>query len=557
MTRLLSAILLAASLLLATPASAQVPEPNDPGYGDQWALPHIGAPCAWSVTTGRPEVSVAVIDSGVDLTHPDLVDRLRTDGADFVDGDEEPFDENGHGTNVAGIVAATLDNAEGIVGLAPNISILPVRVMNRKGFGSDRAIAAGVRFAADRGAQVINLSLGATLTIGAETESELVMAAIRYAQERGALVVVAAGNDFVPLPNAIVGDNLDVLVVAATDPDDRKADFSNSGPWITVSAPGVQILSTMPTYEVFLTSDEIPRDERFRQGYDWMSGTSQATPYVSALAALLFSARPDWTAVDVAQAIETSAATIADINPGIELGRGRIDACRALELAGAGQVPAPDPPLDEATPEPPLIEATPEPAIGEDGVPTDQPTESEIPTRVPEAELEPDEASVPGLAARALPIVAAAAGICGVTLLLVTLLLAARSARRPPRRAAPAPIPVYTPPPAPAAPPVAPPAAAGGWGSLTVVAGPSQQRSYPLIGTTTLVGRDPECQVMLIGDGTVSRRHVIIRNDGRQITVEDAGSTHGSLLNGQRLTTPAVVRRGDVLQVGQTLMRFG
>ncbi|HMO58899.1 MAG TPA: S8 family peptidase, partial [Roseiflexaceae bacterium] len=294
-------VLLLGLLLLAQPAAAQVTDPpQDPRYAEQWALQALGAPCAWGTTIGRTEVIVAVIDSGVDPAHPDLVDRLLS-GRDFVDGDDDPTDTNGHGTNVAGIIAATLNNAEGIVGLAPGISILPVRVMNDRGYGSDRAIARGIRYAADEGARVINLSLGATLMISAEQESAEVMRAIRYAQDRDVLVVVAAGNDFVPLPNAIVGDNPDVLVVAAVDPYDRKADFSNSGPWVAVSAPGVQILSTMPTYEVYLTSRAVPRDERFRNGYDFMSGTSQATPFVSALAALLFSAHPEWDARQGAQ----------------------------------------------------------------------------------------------------------------------------------------------------------------------------------------------------------------------------------------------------------------
>ncbi|HEX5689019.1 MAG TPA: S8 family serine peptidase, partial [Roseiflexaceae bacterium] len=310
---------------------ASLDEPSDPLFADEWALDHVGANCAWQSTIGSAGVTVAVVDSGVDMGHPDLVERLRGDGYDFVDDDDDPSDENGHGTNVAGIVGATIDNAEGGAGLAPGVSILPVRVMNAKGFGSDRSIARGIRYAADKGAQVINLSLGATLTIGADTASEAVSSAIVYAQEQGALVVVAAGNDFVPLPNAIVGDNSNALIVAATDEFDVKADFSNSGAWIGVAAPGVHILSTMPTYEVYLTSDAVPPEERFQQNYDYMSGTSQATPLVSALAALLFSAHPDWQAEQVSQAIKDHAADISQQNRRLSakgfLGSGRIDAC--------------------------------------------------------------------------------------------------------------------------------------------------------------------------------------------------------------------------------------
>ncbi len=492
--------------------------PSDPRLDDQWALRRVGASCAWDRTTGSANVLVAIIDSGVDLTHPDLAGRLRADGYDFVDNDDDPRDENGHGTHVAGIIAATLDNEEGIAGLAPGVMILPVRVMNARGKGSDFSIARGIRFAADRGAQVINLSLGATLMVSADSSSPEVNDALRYAQDRGALIVVAAGNDYVPLPNAIAVDNPDVLVVAATDSRDRKADFSNSGPWVGVSAPGVQILSTMPTYEVFLTSDRVPRDERFRNGYDYMSGTSQAAPYVAALAALLFSAHPEWDAARVAQEIRAAATDIRSINPELQLGAGRMDACKSLGGPPAAEVQPP---------------------------------------RRPSSSLNEAFFGLLALAA------------CGVTLILILLVIGlAIGGRRRAPRPAPAPAPVYVPPPSPVRPqpyqPVVPPApqpapapvAPGAWGSLTVIAGPAQQRNYPLIGVETLIGRSEECQIVLIGDGTISRRHAIVRNDGRQVTVEDAGSSHGSYLNGQRVTRPVPVRRGDVLQVGQSQLRF-
>jgi hypothetical protein len=502
-------------------AAQNVIDPNDPLFPDQWALKRVGATCAWQSTIGSADVTVAVVDSGVDLTHPDLVGRLRDDGRDFADVDDDPSDENGHGTNVAGIIAATLDNGEGGAGLAPGVMILPVRVMNEKGFGSDRAIARGVRYAADQGAKVINLSLGATLTIGADTESELVSAAIRYAQDKGALVIVAAGNDFVPLPNAIVGDNPDALIVAATDDDDRKADFSNSGAWISVAAPGVHILSTMPTYEVYLTGDAVPRDERFEQNYDYMSGTSQATPLVSALAALLFSAHPDWDAGQVAQAIKDHAADISRQNRRLaakgHLGAGRIDACAAL----GGQTAV-------------------------------QPT----------APVEP-EATAPGAAPTPAPtgsggnlLLFLAVGGCGTVLLLGLLIVAlVRGGRRPAARTPPVQPPVIAPARVPVLPPPAP-LPAGAWGALAVVGGPSQPARYPLTGAETLIGRESYCAIQLLGDGTVSRRHAVVRNDGRQITVMDTGSTHGTYLNGQRVTGPVVVRRGMVLQVGQTLLRF-
>lgn len=289
--------------------------PNDPLYHRQWALERINAPCAWEYTTGDGNVTVAVVDTGVDLNHPDLVGQLRTDGYDFVDEDGEPDDEDGHGTHVSGIIAATLNNYEGIVGLAPNVWILPVRVLGLDG-GSDQTVAAGIRYAVERGAKVINLSLGAPfLGVNVMPESN---AAIREAMDQGSLVVVAAGNEFLPFLNVVSAENLDAVVVAASTEDDRKADFSNSGPWVSVAAPGTNILSTVPG------------------GYGVMSGTSMATPYVSALAALVYSQHPDWSPNQVRAALEGGASREIYQNhlPHYEvmrlLGAGRIDACQTL-----------------------------------------------------------------------------------------------------------------------------------------------------------------------------------------------------------------------------------
>jgi type VII secretion-associated serine protease mycosin len=554
--RILITILFATLTLVPAAAFARsIAEPNDPYFPDQWALTHVGATCAWERTIGSPEVTVAVVDSGVDMQHPDLVERLRTDGRDFVDGDDDPSDENGHGTNVAGIIAATIDNGEGGVGMAPGVSILPVRVMNARGAGSDRAIARGIRFAADKGAQVINLSLGATLTIDADTVSEQVTSAIRYAQDQGALVIVAAGNDFLPLENAIVGENPDVLVVAATDQNDVKADFSNSGPWIGITAPGVHILSTMPTYDVYLTSG-VPREERFQNNYDYMTGTSQATPLVSGLAALLFSAHPDWDARQVEQAIKDHAADISRQNVSLArqgyLGRGRIDACQALgaDLAAAPTLGAAEQPVPTPTPE--SVESS-APA------PTPRPRPTPVPTSAPDVigipEAPATTPAAPAQLGRDLLVILGVLG-CGAVLLFGFLLLTLIGAMRRTRRT-PAAMPVFAPPPA--APPQWQPAAPlppSAWGRLSVISGPALVRTYALGGSGALIGRGEDCAVLLLGDGTVSRRHALIRTDGRQVTVEDAGSSHGTYLAGRRVVTAVPIQRGDVIQVGQTLLRF-
>jgi len=554
--RILIAILFATlSLGPAAVLARSIAEPNDPLFPDQWALTQVGATCAWASTIGSSDVTVAVVDSGVDMHHPDLVDRLRTDGHDFVDGDDDPSDENGHGTNVAGIIAATLDNGEGGAGLAPGVKILPVRVMNAKGAGSDSAIARGIRFAADKGAQVINLSLGATLTIDADTVSAQVTSAIRYAQDKGSLVIVAAGNDFLPLENAIVGENPDVLVVAATDQNDVKADFSNSGPWIGITAPGVHILSTMPTYDVYLTS-QVPREERFKNNYDYMTGTSQATPLVSGLAALLFSAHPDWSAHQVEQAIKDHAADISRQNVTLArkgyLGSGRIDACQALgadistaPTAGAGAAP--------------VATATPKPVEASAPAATPRPRLTPAPTAVPAVIAVPEApANTPAARAqfgRDLLVILGVLG-CGVLLLFGFLVFMLVGATRRPRRQ-PAAAPMFAPP-ASAALPATPalPLPPMAWGRLSVISGPALARTYALGGSGALIGRGEDCAVMLLGDGSVSRRHALIRSDGRQVTVEDAGSTHGTYLAGRRVMAAVSIQRGDVIQVGQTLLRF-
>jgi subtilisin family serine protease len=482
-------------LLLPTLAAAQAGAPNDPLYPQQWGLERVGAPCAWQVSTGRQTVIVAVVDSGVDLGHPDLQGRLRKDGFDFVDNDGDPSDQNGHGTHVSGIIAAALDNAEGGVGLAPSVQILPVRVMDARGVGGDRRIAAGIDYAVNQGARVINLSLGSTLLLATPASSPRISQAIRRALDAEIVVVVAAGNDFVPLPNAIVGANEDVIVVAAATRDDRRAVFSNSGPWIDVVAPGERILSTMPTYEVYLTSAALPAAERFTQNYDYMSGTSQAAPFVSALAALLISAHPDWGVRQVTEAIKAAAADIYPNMPSYYrrlqlLGSGRIDACAAM--GGA--------------------------------------------------------ASAPGW-----PIVPIALG-AGFLLLTGGAGAAAALLRR--RRPASRPAP---PPPGQAAPPhLGDTLVAGGpaWGRLLVIAGPAAGSEHRLSTPSALIGRSADATVSIPGDRAISRSHARLSQDGGQASIEDLGSSYGTMVNGRPIRRPTPLRPGDTITIGETSLRY-
>ena len=217
--------------------SAQVAlPPSDPYYDQQWALPVIGAPEAWlALPEDAPKVTVAVIDSGICADNPDLSGRVLP-GWDFVEEDAEPQDAFGHGCGVAGIIAANADDGIGMAGVAPNALILPLRVLDESGIGTYSDVAAAIVYAADHGAQVINLSLG-----GASPSSVLEQA-VDYAVGKGVTVVAAAGNtgsEQVLYPAAYEP----VIAVGAVDQDLQVSSFSSGGTNVDLLAPGRDILS--------------------------------------------------------------------------------------------------------------------------------------------------------------------------------------------------------------------------------------------------------------------------------------------------------------------------
>ncbi|TKC14349.1 S8 family peptidase [Robertmurraya kyonggiensis] len=258
--------------------------PNDTYYsGYQYGLQTTQTNLAWDVARGSSSQEIAVLDTGVDYTHPDLDGKVIL-GYDFVDNDNAPMDANGHGTHVAGIAAAETNNGAGISGTAPNTKVLAVRVLDAEGSGTLDDIAAGIRYAADSGAEVINMSLGCDCnTVALEN-------AVNYAWNKGVVVVAAAGNDntsvtFEP------ASYTNVIAVGAVNNSDRKASFSNYGTWVDVVAPGVSIASTYPGNQ-----------------YVYMDGTSMASPYVAGLAALLKG--QGRTNAQVRQAIELTADSV-------------------------------------------------------------------------------------------------------------------------------------------------------------------------------------------------------------------------------------------------------
>lgn len=293
---------------------------NDPDLARQYGHRSIHLGEAWDISMGDPRVVVAVVDTGIDLTHPDLRDRL-VPGISFVPGTSGPMDDNGHGTHVAGIIAASANNGVGIAGVAPHCRLMPVKVLDAKGNGNTSDIVAGVVYAAEHGARVINLSLGG------EGGGKALETAIGYAQRRGCVVVAAMGNDGAntqDYPASYPG----VIAVGAVDSQDQVASYSNFGRWISVVAPGDEVYSTMPTYHVTLDDEEPGADI----GYGTLSGTSMATPYVSGLAALLCSVNPNLTPRGVKTLIERSADDLQ--TPGFDTftGFGRINAFHALTV---------------------------------------------------------------------------------------------------------------------------------------------------------------------------------------------------------------------------------
>ena len=286
--------------------------PNDPDYNSPnlvYAPQKINAEAAWDMTTGQSDLVVAVVDSGVSLTHPEFAGRL-VQGIDYVNDDNDPSDAYGHGTHMAGIIAAAINNSQGIVGIAPNVKIMPVRVLNNFGQGNWGDWASGITYAVDNGAKVINLSFGSTAF------SQMGYDAVRYAYDHGIVVVAAAGNNgntgpFYP------ANWVETIAVSATDNNDNVWSMSNHGAYVDVSAPGWAIWSTNWT-----ASNP--------NGYNSRTGTSAAAAHASGLAALLLSMNPALTPDQVRTTLQQTAHDLGAAGWDEYYGAGRIDAGAAV-----------------------------------------------------------------------------------------------------------------------------------------------------------------------------------------------------------------------------------
>jgi subtilisin family serine protease len=352
---------------LAASASAQTVVPNDPyfssagtwgqAFADQWALPKIGfvpkgsGKSAWDIETGEGKpVIVAVLDSGLDFFHPDLnptsiwrnpkPSRPGEDkngyvediaGWDFVHNTNNPWDDDGHGTFVAGLIAAAAHNGKGIAGINWGAQIMPLKIMNVFGKGRAFHVARAILYAADHGAKVINLSLEA------DELSKTDQFAIDYAYAKGALIVVAAGNQAVDTDGHGPAGMQHVLTVAALDADDKRAAFSNWGKHVKLAAPGVDILSLRARRTDFPLVSGV---KDYKAGESFVgqqrqlmrsSGTSFSAPLVSAVASLIWAKYPNLTNVQVERILLESADDVEE--PGWDqfTGAGRLNAVAALK----------------------------------------------------------------------------------------------------------------------------------------------------------------------------------------------------------------------------------
>ena len=309
--------------------------PNDTLFGFQYALYNSGqeigespesprgtpnadikATSAWEEIKGDEEIVIAVIDTGVDMEHPDLINKIHSEGYDFVNDDNDATDDQAHGTFVAGIAAAETNNNKGVAGVAWNCKILPIKSIDEEGEGTYEWIEQGIIWAAENGADVINLSLGGPVP------SQSLEAALTHAFGKDIVIVAAAGNEETEVLYPAAYDDY-CLAVAATDYDDLRVEWSNFGPEVDVAAPGERVVGPVPTW--FWGPDSFP--------YGFWGGTSMSTPHVAGLAALIKSMKPWLKAADIMNVIRYSADDVNGTDyPGKDnfIGYGRINMEKAL-----------------------------------------------------------------------------------------------------------------------------------------------------------------------------------------------------------------------------------
>jgi subtilisin family serine protease len=275
----------------------------------------MASPLGWDVVTGSASVDIAIADSGVDPTHPDLASKLLP-GYNFYDNNTNTSDVYGHGTKVAGAAAAIADNGAGVAGVAWNNPIVPLRVTDTSGYGYYSMMANAIIYAADRGIRIVNLSFGGT------SSSLTLQNAIDYAWNKGTMVFASAGNSNVSTLTYPAACN-HAIAVAATDSADNKSSFSNYGTWITLAAPGSSIYTTAKG-----------------GGYASVSGTSFSSPITAGVAALILSVNPLLTAQQVVDILKGSADDLGTVGFDQYFGHGRVNVSKAIAAAQEALVPS-------------------------------------------------------------------------------------------------------------------------------------------------------------------------------------------------------------------------
>ena len=371
MRRALTFVLVCLVLMVGTASSAA---PNDPGYSQQWFLPKIHADKAWTKSKGAGVV-VAVVDTGVDLNHPDLQGRL-VGGIDMIDGGT-PDDAQGHGTFMAGVIAASTGNVEGVASVAPSAKIMPVRVLDEDGVGEPAVVAQGIDWAVAHGAEVINLSLaqeaiggsgGGSGNLFADTSMDQ---AIRDAAASGAVVVAAAGNNFVSGGSPTTSYDArtsGVIVVGASTKTDRRAAYSNYGSGLDVLAPGGGS-SSNPSGSACSRSVSIVstwwNPASRSSAYGAGCGTSMGVASVSGVAALLVAR--GYSNGSAVRRIQTTAVDLYSPGRDAQSGYGRIDAAAAVGVStSTPSQPKPKPKPrapSSGNPARPVGPAAPKPAV--------------------------------------------------------------------------------------------------------------------------------------------------------------------------------------------------
>ncbi|MEJ2201572.1 MAG: S8 family serine peptidase [Desulfuromonadaceae bacterium] len=290
--------------------------PNDTSFANQWHLPKISAPEGWDISTGSSLVPIAIIDSGVDSSHPDLAGKLIS-GYNFLGGNTDTSDVLGHGTAVAGSAAASSNNSLGVAGVAWDNPIMPLVVLDASDYASYYNIASAIIYAVDNGAKVINIS------IGGSSSSSTLQYAVDYAWNNGAVIFASAMNYGTSTPYYPAACN-HVLAVSATDKNDAKASFSNYGSWIDIAAPGYYIYTT-----------------NRGGGYGYWNGTSFSSPIAAGLAGLIWSVNPLLTNEEVVNLLQNNADDLGAAGFDELFGYGRINVLASLQAAQEF-VPVPD-----------------------------------------------------------------------------------------------------------------------------------------------------------------------------------------------------------------------